>query len=136
MRFLTVRNTGTNKACSIAILNRNPSLRLTHLTAESTGVSQDKIAVLSATNSSLTMTEVTATASGGTEASIGVLDPILSSSMTIRQSELRGSTSALVAGDTSTVALSKLVGGVSLRLPFPKCFNNYDENMDPVTCRP
>jgi hypothetical protein len=162
LRFLTVRNTGTTTSCHTAIWNNNASTRLTHVTAEAVGVgASDNRGVFNASNSNPTITDVTATASGGTfsygvfnsgssptitdvtatasggsSANYGVWDQT-GSSPTIKQSKLSGTTNSLFhnpafGGGTAKVALSQLVGPVG-GSSF-QCFNNYNENLAPVTC--
>lgn len=55
---------------------------------------------------------------------------------TIKQSKVSGSTYSLYqeSGSTVKVALSQLVGPVGVVSGTLQCFNNYDENLQPVTC--
>ena len=146
MRFLTVRNTGAN-GCKVAISVDAASLRLTHLTAESTGDGGDVNIGVYTTHSSLTMTDVTATGSREvTSPNYGVFS--LRSDLTIKQSNLTGSgggpsassnralmvQSPPVEPTPAKVALTQLEGGVQNISATLQCFNNYNQNMQPVTC--
>jgi hypothetical protein len=152
MRFLTVRNTGTD-VCSSAIFNKNASPRLTHLTAEATGVGHTKSAVVNDNSfptmtdvtatastapgssfayavfdngSSPTMTDVTATASGATSIKYGVFNQN-NSSPTIRQSELS------VPPSGSNNALAQIEGGSS-KVALSQLVGGVASNSGSVTC--
>jgi hypothetical protein len=134
LRLLTVRNTSTNTAkndCGVGISNNSASPRLTQVTVESTG-GGDNYAVDIVSSSNPTMTNVTATASGGSM-NIGMYNDL--SSPTIRNSRISGTNDSLwQTGGTIKVAVTQLVGGVSRMGGTLQCFNNYNENMQPVTC--
>ncbi len=154
LRLLTVRNTSTGN-CGLGISNNSASPRLTQVTVESTGGGGVNYAVFNEA-SSPTMTNVTATASGGTfdnivvlninssnammtnvtaTASLGVFNE--NSSATIRNSRLSGSDASLrqSGNSTSKVAGTQLVGRVDRGSTGTlQCFNNYNENLQPVTC--
>jgi hypothetical protein len=141
MRFLTVQNTGMG-LCQVAIYNGSASPRLTHVTAKATGVGGSvNDAVRNETLSSPTMTDLTATASGGSVANEAVVNS--RSSPTITQSKLRApqdeTGASLALGgtfseeDTTKVALTQLVGPIQKSNSATlECFNNYDENLNPV----
>ncbi|HEX8681847.1 MAG TPA: pectinesterase family protein [Ardenticatenaceae bacterium] len=79
------------------------------------------------------MDSVTASTAGGGN-NYGVYS-ISSSSLTIRNSQLTGSTNSVYRENLSTVnvANSQLVGPVSSGV---KCFNNYNASLNAVTCSP
>jgi hypothetical protein len=135
LRFLTVRNTGTEGPAGsthVAILNLAASPRLTHVTALATANQSVNVGVLNAT-ASPTMTDVSATASGDAT-NIGVRN--FSSSPIIKQSTLSGSTNSLFhERGTAKVALTQLVGPVATEEGGTlQCFSNYDDNLRAVTC--
>jgi hypothetical protein len=136
LSFLTVRNTGSSN-CIAAIYNNAVSPRLTHVTAEAAGGAAggatNAIGVFTIVNANLTMTNVTAVASSSGSANFGMLND--SSSPTIKQSTLTGSTRSLAQeGGTVKVANTQLVGSVVRTSGTLQCFNNYDENLAAVTC--
>jgi pectin methylesterase-like acyl-CoA thioesterase len=114
---------------SYGVLNSSSSPTMTNVTATGSGDSLSS-GVINQNSSSPMMTNVTATASGGSN-SIGVFN--ISSSPTIRNSLFEGSTYSVYLDSTDTVkvANSQLIGPVLSGLT---CFNNYDENLDPVNC--
>jgi hypothetical protein len=139
IRFLTVRNSAQGTACQTAIASVDTSPRLTHVTAVATGDSSEHVG-MHLNRSNATMIDVTATASGGSgapHANIGVSSFL--STPTIKYSKFSGSTASLKQqGLSSTpvkVALPQFVGPVTaLNFGTMQCFNNYNENMAPVTC--
>jgi hypothetical protein len=121
LRFLTVRNTGT--LCAYGIYNNGTSPRLTNVTVESESRAVGNY------DASPTMTNVTATATASTVVVNNISSP------TIRNSRFSGSTYSLLQnGGTSKVAGTQLVGTVVRFHGTLQCFNNYNENMQPVTC--
>jgi hypothetical protein len=148
----------------ISILNDSGSPRLTHVSAETTGADNSfHIGVSNTGNSRPTMTDVTASASGNSD-NVGVqisggsttmtdstasasgsrnIDTalqIIGGSVTVRQSQLSatgtGQNTALAQdGGSAKVALSQLVGGTEGNNNGLQCFDNYDENLNPVNCR-
>jgi hypothetical protein len=92
--------------------------------------------VYNTTNANPTMTDVTITASAGdSDEAYGVYNEV-SSSATIRDSSLSGTTNSLLPfGGTSKIANTQLIGAVGKADGATlQCVNNYDENMQPVTC--
>ena len=134
LRFLTVRNAGIagpEGNSHVAILNLGASPHLTHVTALATGNQSINIGVLNVSGSP-TMTDVTVTASGDAD-NFAVRNS--DSSPTIKQSTLDGSDASLLhESGTAKVALSQLVGPITGAGGTLQCFNNYDDNLDPVTC--
>jgi hypothetical protein len=150
---------------NIAILNDSGSPRLTHVSAIASGDGgANNIGVSNQGSSKLTMTDVTASASGNNSRNFGVeisggsttmigvtasasgsRDPntaveIEEGSATIRQSKLSatgpGQDLALSSdGGITKVAVSQLVGGIQAINNSLQCFDNYDENLNPVNCR-
>ena len=114
----------------------NVSMTMTNVTAAASGGANRNygtyIESADPDRHTVSMINVTATASGATQTNYGVQSR--SSRLTIRHSKLSGSTNSLhQRADGGQVALSQLVGpvGESGKL---QCFNNYDENMEAVTC--
>ncbi len=119
----------TDFSPSTAVYNLGSSPTMTNVTAIASGGSTNY--GVRNDSSSPTMTNVTTDVRGTN--SFGVHN--LSSSPTIKQSTLRGDTNSLYQkGGTSNVALTQLVGAVSRPSGTLQCFNNYDQNMAPVTC--
>jgi len=141
LRFLTVQSTSTPSVqdIRISILNDSGSPRLTHVSAETTGVDNSfHIGVSNTGNTRPTMTDVTASASASRNIDTAV--QIIGGSVTIRQSQLSatgtGQNTALAQdGGSAKVALSQLVGGTEGNDHGLQCFDNYDENLNPVNCR-
>jgi hypothetical protein len=84
------------------------------------------------------MTDSTASASGSRN--IDTALQIIGGSVTVRQSQLSatgtGQNTALAQdGGSAKVALSQLVGGTEGNNNGLQCFDNYDENLNPVNCR-
>jgi hypothetical protein len=165
MRFLTVQSTGTAGENSIAILNDSGSPRLTHVSANTSGGDNGfHIGVSTQGRSQPTMTDVTASASGSSSRNVGVhisggsttMTGVTASasgsrnpntavqiddgSVTISQSTLSatgpGQDEALANdGGSAKIAVSQLVGGTQGSVNSLQCFDNYDENLNPVNCR-
>jgi hypothetical protein len=141
LRFLTVQSTSTPSVqdIRISILNDSGSPRLTHVSAETTGADNSfHIGVSNTGNSRPTMTDSTASASGSRN--IDTALQIIGGSVTVRQSQLSatgtGQNTALAQdGGSAKVALSQLVGGTEGNNNGLQCFDNYDENLNPVNCR-
>jgi hypothetical protein len=139
MRFLTVQSTGTAGENSIAILNDSGSPRLTHVSANTSGGDNGfHIGVSTQGRSQPTMTDVTASASGSRNPNTAV--QIDDGSVTISQSTLSatgpGQDEALANdGGSAKIAVSQLVGGTQGSVNSLQCFDNYDENLNPVNCR-
>jgi len=133
LRFLTVRNTA-EVDCGVAVHTNLASPHLTHITAESIGGGLFNVGV--ASHSEPTMTNITTKASGSARNNVGVITGPGNSSL-IKQSTLSGEdASVLLAAGSTKIALSQLDGPVA-EPPTggtARCFNNYDENLDPVTC--
>jgi hypothetical protein len=149
----------------ISILNDSGSPQFTHVSAETTGGDNAyHIGVSNTDNARPTMTDVMASASGSSSRNAGVLvsggsttmsdvtasasgsrNPntavqIDDGSVTINQSKLSatgpGQDEALAQdGGSAKVALSQLVGAVEGNVNSLQCFDNYDENLNPVNCR-
>jgi hypothetical protein len=136
LRFLTVRNAGIagpDGNSHVAILNIGASPRLTHVTALATGDQSINIGVLNVSGSPA-MTDVTVTASGDADAdNVGVRNVF--SSPTIKQSTLNGSDNSLLhESGSAKVALTQLVGPITRTGGTLQCFDNYDDNLNAVTC--
>jgi hypothetical protein len=159
---VTAEATGVGAGLNMGVYGESESnLALTNVTAKASGATEANYGVRNDPNVSMTMFNVTAaasggaahnygtagqttgghggmiminvtsTASGGNLANVGVLSR--EPTITIRHSKLSGSTNSLDhrSRDGGQVALSQLVGPVSSGL---RCFNNYDENMEAVSC--
>ncbi len=112
----------------------NVSMTMFNVTAAASGGANRNYGTagdVSGDHGSMSMIGVTSTASGGDLANVGVLSR--EPTITIRHSKLSGSTNSLDhrGSDDGRVALSQLVGPVSSGL---RCFNNYDEDMEAVSC--
>lgn len=112
----------------------NVSMTMFNVTAAASGGANRNYGTASETTGShggMSMIDVTSTASGGDLANVGVLSR--EPTITIRHSKLSGSTNSLDhrSREGGQVALSQLVGPVSSGL---RCFNNYDENLEAVSC--
>jgi hypothetical protein len=111
----------------------NVSMTMFNVTAAASGGANRNYGTASETTGShggMSMIDVTSTASGGDVTNVGVRSR--EPTITIRHSKLSGSTNSLNHGGRGgQVALSQLVGPVSSEL---RCFNNYDENMEAVSC--
>lgn len=115
--------------------NARPTM--TNVTASASG-NGDNVGV-QISGGSTTMTDSTATASGGRNIDMAV--QIITGSVAIRQSQLSatgtGQNQALAQdGGSAEVALSQLVGGTEGNVNGLQCFDNYDEDLNPVNCRP
>jgi hypothetical protein len=129
-----VTATASGSGANIGMLVTAPDTTITGGTVTASGgTGTNGLFVVTAVN--LTISDVMATASGSSNSNVG-MNVSSTPDVTVKQSKLSGTEAGLNSQSDSNnikVALSQIVGPI-----FPhgtlQCFNNYDENLDAVTC--